>query len=59
MVRLIIQQSGDDEIVIFSEELEEPIDCFLFPGYEIVIDKMLDIELPVEFPMDRNLKKIM
>lgn len=57
MVRLIIQERGDDEIVIFSDELEEPIDNFLCPGYKIVIDKELDIELPVEFPMDRNLQK--
>lgn len=56
-IRIIItsKENGEEETVMFTDELEAPVEDFITPGHTVDIDEVLDIELPSGFPLNYTL----
>ena len=60
-LRIIIQstQNGNEEYIEFSTQLNLPIDNFLRSGCTVDIDTIINIDLPLGFPVDYAFKRIL
>lgn len=58
-IRLIIQSTGngEHETVQFTEDFETPVKDFIIRGCTIDYDKIIDADLPSEFPLNYLLKR--
>ena len=59
-IRLIIQSDRDgiDERVHFTDIFNTPVAEFVIQGYDIRYDDIIEVDLPIEFPIGFDLKRL-
>lgn len=48
---------GEREEVCFTEEINTPAEDFCSSELKVVFDKVIEADLPIEFPMENTLVK--